>query len=81
MTTTTAAFTVWDREKYTASTEVWSGPEFSKALQAAVDAIGSGTAAPLDHTAIPALRAFGKPISAWSVTDPDGTARIVFITR
>lgn len=80
-TATAPTYTVWDREVYVTSTEVWSGGDFAKALQVVVDTIGSGTSSPLDHTAVVALRAFGTPVAAFAVVDPDGGDRTVFITR
>lgn len=85
MTTTAAkpapVYTVFVRVRYVDSTEIWTGENFAKALQVAVDQIGTDTVRPLDHTATVALRAAGTPVSAWLSTDADGDERIVFITR
>lgn len=83
MTTAAApapTYTVWDREVYVTSTEVWSGENFTDAMRVAADTVRDGVSSPLDHTAVVALRSFGTPVAAFAVVDPDGTDRTVFIT-
>ena len=73
-------YTVWVRARFVGSTEVWVGEDFTKALQVALDQVGSAAASPIDHTNVVALRSVGRPVSAWGTVDADGEARTVFIT-
>lgn len=79
---TAPLYTVWTKPIYLESTEVWSGEDFTKALQVAVDQIGTDVSAPLDHTNVVALRNVGGTVvTAFRVTDADNWYRTVFITR
>jgi hypothetical protein len=79
----TTTYTVWTHARYHAEhTEVWSGPDFAKALQAAVDSLAGQAQQPLDPAATAALHEVGgRPIQAWLAADADGDERVVFITR
>lgn len=86
MTTTTPApapvYTVWTKPIYLESTEVWSGEDFTAALQIAVDQIGDDASAPLDHTNVAALRSVGGiVVAAFRATDAENWHRTVYITR
>lgn len=76
-------YTVWERPRYTfVATEVWSGEEFGKALQVAVDRLGSAAVTPLDAPNTASLHQVGgKPVNGFIATDADGEQRVVFITR
>ena len=76
-------YTVYHLQPYGGGTTlIWDGPEFGKALAAALDRADGGELAPLDHTHVAALRKFpGRPVSAWTVPaydDPEGKA-ILFV--
>lgn len=78
---TAPVYTVWVKPIYLETSEVWSGEDFTKALQVVLDEIGSDASAPLDHTNVVALRDVGgRIVQAWRVTDPDNWYRTVFIT-
>ena len=81
MTETTTTWTVWSRPRYTSNTEVWTGGDFAKAVQVALDQVGTDTLVPLDPNAVVALRSAGKPVAVWLATDIEGDERIIFITR
>lgn len=74
-------YTVWVKPIYLETTEVWSGEDFTKALQVVVDEIGTDVSAPLDHTNVVSLREVGgRVVTAFRVTDADSWYRTVFIT-